>query len=414
MSISLPRRAWPAAGAVAVVVLAVVLVVALTSGPDARPSAPRSTVRPAAPAYVADPVPKAKRLTKDDVPKQCGIRAATLHTYEPDAERDLGFDSGPGACGWYSDDDRGATYHERILNVLIDLSKPAPEPSADGEALSDLDPAADQDLVTAGHPPRPVGGLGDEALYSYAAGLANGLAHSDGATLLVRVGATVATITYRGREIPGHGPAREVPEKQARAAVLAAGADVARALHAPAHPVLGSAAATVPPPEPRRVRPCDLVPAALADRLAAGATRERPDNTLWNGKYGQVGDSCEWNAESAAGHRPERHLSVTVYAESEWRPGMAVAQATRKYLELHDDARAADAAGFGAVRGLGDQAYAVYRDKPEDEGGGEVTFRYRNMVVSVGYSGGSEDPLGEGPAINGAYTVATRVLQELR
>lgn len=416
---SLPRRAWPVAGSVAVVVLAAVLVVALTSGPDARPSAPPHTVRPAVPAYVADPVPKAKALSKDDAPEQCGIRAATLRTYAPGAEPELGHPSGPGECAWYSDNDGGAPYHERILEVRIGLGKPDTESSADGAALRELDPADPDpvvpELASTGHPARPVTGLGDEALYTYAAGLQNGLGLSGGATLLVRAGATVATITYRGRDIPDHGPVRQVPEKQARAAVLAAGADVARALHAPAHPAVASPAVTVPPPRPRTVRPCDLVPAALAGRLAAGATRERPSHALLNGRYGQVGDSCQWDAEPT-GHRPERHLSVTVIAESEWRRGMAVAQATRQYLERHDDARATAASGFHAVRGLGDQAYAAYRglDTYGDEGGGEVTFRYRNMVVSVGYVGGAEDPLGAGPAINGAYTVATRVLEELR
>lgn len=397
----------------------VALVVALAAGcDDAKPRPPGQAVRLSAPAFAADPVPKAKALSTGDAPERCGVGAATLRTYAPGAKPELGHPSGPGDCGWYSDTDGGVPYHERILEVGIGLGKPHTGSSADGEALRALDPAdpapAIPDLASTGHPARPVTGLGDEALYTYAAGLQNGLGLSGGATLLVRAGATVATITYRGRDIPHHGPVRQVPEKQARAAVLAAGADLARALHAPAHPAVTSAAVTVPPPRPRTVRPCDLVPAALAVRLAAGAKRERPSQTRLNGQYGQVGDSCQWDVEPV-GHRPERHLSVTVIAESEWRLGMAVAQATRQYLERHDDARAAAASGFHAVRGLGDQAYAVYRgaDKYGEEGGGEVTFRYRNTVVSVGYTGG-EDPLGAGPAVNGAYTVATRALEELR
>lgn len=447
MPVTVSRRVWMIGGAAAVVAaLAVALVVVLEPGGDA------SGVRLSTPSYTADPVPKPRTPAEGDVSKRCGVSTATLHTYVPRAD-DLGHgdESGVVSCEWYSLNNGTRTCpalcpagdgdSDRILEIGITKAEPdaIADGSPDGDALRALDPAS-APLIAAGDPARPVGGLGDEALYHYSPGLSksytprvNTDVSTGGALLRFRAGAVVVTVTYSGRDFSDSGPVRQVVEKQARPAVLAAATDIATALHAPAKPALTApAAAALPPPAPRAVRPCELVPDDVVQRLAAGATRERPRDSVADSQppYGQASDSCEWDAEPTcclhedSDHRPERHLTVTVYAESEWRRGIAVAQATRLYLEHHDDARAAAQSAFHAVRGLGDQAYAAYRKiRPvSDTSGGEVTFRYRDLVVVVGYRGADgssaaeedQHPLAEQTAVNGAYTAATAVLEALR
>lgn len=444
MSVTVSRRVWLAGGAVvAVVALAVVLIVVLTGRDDG------SGVRLATPSYVADPVPRPKTLAKKDVPKRCGVSAATLRRYAPSADRLGDGDRADADCTWYSQNNGkskcpgfcpaggGDTDRELEVGITPVGGDSAGSGSPDGDALRELDPA-DADLIAAGDPPRPVGGLGDEALYDYSAGLSkdylpglNTDVSTGGALLRFRTGAIVVTVTYSGRDFSGSGRVRQVAEKQARPAVLAAATDIAKALHAPAKPAFAAAPAAVPPPAPRAVRPCELVPDDLVKRLAAGATRERPPGSVPNPPppYGQAADSCEWDAvptcclHEDSDHRPARHLTVTVYTESEWRRGMAVAQATRLYLEQHDDARTAALLDFHAVRGLGDQAFAAYGELQRQPGvaGGHVTFRYRDAVVDVDYSGAGdgsvtpdEHPLDKRTAVNGAYTAATAVLEALR
>lgn len=440
MPVTVSRRAWMIGGAVAVVVvLAVVLIVVLNPGGGG------SGVRLSAPSYIADPVPKAKPLTADRAPKRCGVATSTLRTYVPSAD-DLGDDGDTGAatCDWYSlnggaehcpgfcptgDGDR-----ERRLKVVIGRPGEPTDPggaSPDGDALRDLDPA-DALLVTAGSPERKVDALGDEALYHYSPAEGVTSDTNEGAELRFRTGATVVTVSYTGGDFSDDGPKRQVAEKEARPAVLAAAADVARALHVPARPVIGPVApAAIPPPAPRTVHPCDLVPHDLVNRLAEGAVHRRAPAPATGvaAPYGQARDACEWDADPTCclgadtDKRPERHLIVTVYAESEWRRGIAVAQATRLYLERHDDERAAALSDFHAVRGLGDQAFAAYGalQPPSGTAGGHVGFRYRDVVVDVDYTGArdssvtpDEHPLDKRAAVNGAYTAAAAVLEALR
>lgn len=428
VSLSVSRRTWVIGGAVAAAVLAAMLIVVLTAvgddGADVRLSAPR---------YVADPVPVARTIPAGDVPERCGVRKTTIHRYAPGDESEYGDEQ----CEWYSlnhgrkrcpgfcrtvGGDR-----ERILEITFTTqSSSGTGDSPGGYARHALDPA-DASLAITGRPARPVGGLGDEALYRYSPALSSGGETSGGSSLRFRVSGTVVTVTYRGRDFSGSGPSRQiaqVAEKAARPAVFAAAADVAAALHVPAKPAFTAAAAAGPSPVRTMPRPCDLVPRALVDRLTPEATRQRPQsypplNTSVQ-TYGLAGDGCQWDSAQTYGgsgeHRPERHLTVTVLAARESRPGIAVPQATRQYLERHDDVRAEAGAGLRAVRGLGDQAYAAYRGQATgtDAAGGEVTFRYRNLVVQVVYSGGIEDRLERQAAVDGAYTVATRVQEAMR
>jgi len=419
MSMSVARRAGVAAGVVAV------LAGALASCSGGAQAPPRPGVRLAAPAYVADPVPKDERRTKSDLPGgHCGIGTATLRSYVPDVYDD---DFGHGGCFWTSvrDEPSGADHERELLVTFEDpLTSGDDGASAGGDALRALDPAADPVRMATGTAPRPVSGIGDEALYTYAAGAADTLGRDVGAELRFRAGATLVRVAYRGNDRPEEygDPKRQVPEKEARRAVLAGATDVAKALHVPAKPVVTSPATAVPPPAPRTVRPCDLLPAAVAETLAAGAIRQGTRNVTETAGYGEAVASCSWDVNVR--HRPERHLRVRVDTESEWRPGIAAGQAKRRYLEWHDDARDAAAKDFHAVRNLGDQAYAVYvhGEEPGDENHGEVGFRYRDRVVQVSYSGGDDGqiretgdrPLGKNTAINGAYTAATHILEALR
>lgn len=414
MSLSVSRRARLAGGSVAaVVVLAVVLVIVLNAGGG-------SGVRLSAPSYIPDPVPTAKTLSEHDVPDRCGVGTATLHRYVPDADRTDPTSIARTRCQWHS-----YTRHEapcpgpcpdgverfRELNVDFTVWDPKASDGAPlSHALAIMNPA-DPKLVAAGSPERPVGGIGDEALYHYAAGESSGVdPYNGGALLRFRTGATAVRVSYGGSDTPSRTSTqpRQVAEKEAKAVVFAIAAEIARALHAPAKPAL-AAPAPSPAPVHRLARPCDLVSDDLVDRLAKGAVRRFPEHmSADTDTYGEAVDACEWSA-------PERDLRVTVWSESEWRPGIAAAQATRLYLEQHAAARYA-AATFHAGRGLGDQAYAAYYGggKEPDDGGGEVAFRYRNVVVLVRYTGGEHSAPDGGTAVNGAYTVAADVRGALR
>jgi hypothetical protein len=313
---------------------------------------------------------------------------------------------------------------ERVLEATVtvaDGQTPVAGQSMAGNALRQLGPASAAE-ITAGTPSRTVTGLGDEARYTYSPAVRASGGATEGASLRFRAGTVIVAVRYRGRDFSDDGPQRQVPEAEARRAVLAAASDAARALGTPARPVFAEPAPTGPPPVRHVPRPCDLVPASLAERLAPGAVRRRGASPVTaadqvSAAYGQASDTCVWDSAptcclgEATDHRPERHLSVTVRSFAEWRRGIAVRLAARDYLQLYYDARdGAGHTGFRAVRGLGDQAYAVYRadDAMDDLQDGDVAFRVRNLVIEVGYAGARDEPLPHGMAVNAAYTVAAR------
>jgi hypothetical protein len=404
------RRTTVIGAAALAVALAATLAVVLTRGPGGAVPPLR------APAYTADTAPEMRVPAAKDLPKACGVRAATVERYAPGAEKQRGTKH----CGWYSQDDGDAT-RDRVLDVTVSAggTNTSPSTSAAGDALRALDPAAAA-AIASGRPARTVTGLGDEALYHYSPALTSRGSAAAGASLRVRVGAVVVSVAYDGRDRTGDGPDHQVPEAEAKRAVLAAASDAAHALGAPAKPVFAEPAPAGPPPVRRAPRPCDLVTASLAERLAPGAVRRRgtPPGMaadLLDTTYGRTTDTCVWDSVPTCclggdtDHRPERHLSVTVRSVPEWRRGAAVRLAAREYLERHYDARTGRGrTGFRAVRGLGDQAYAVYRTDQDMDGrqGGEVLFRYRNLVIQVDYTAGRDEPLPHATAIDSAYTVA--------
>lgn len=428
MRVAVSRR-YVLVGAVVLVAVAVAVVgVVVGTGGDGGADAPLAT-----PRYTADPVPKARVLDADDLPRRCGVSSATIDRYAPADSPDMD----DGNCRWYSLN-RGKKHcgfcpanrgdHERVLDINIDPGdgKAVNGASRAGDALRALNPAP-VSLVESGHQGRTVGGLGDEALYFYtsaamASGGLGGRGGKPGASLAFRTGAAVVTVNYRGRDWTGDGPVRRVTEKQAKPAVFAAAADVAHALHAPAKPSF-TAPRTAGTPVRRVPHPCDLVPAKLADRLAEGAERKRGTpstmvRTPADTPYGLATDTCRWDSlptcclHEDTDHRPERHLSVTVASVSEWRRGVAVPLATRQYLERHHDARdGGSARWFRALRGLGDQAFAAYVDDTSlssDGPVGAVVFRYHNLVIETAYWGDDERPLPRDQAVTGAYTAAAR------
>jgi len=395
MRLPVSRRTRVIAALAAAVAVAVVLTVLVRGGGAGAPLV--------APRYGPDPVPALRTLSAHDLPPRCGVRAATVRRYAPGGHAGAGRRA---HCQWYSLNagrkrcgfcPSNGGDRERVLEVVISTgTTPTLGRSAGGDALRALDPAG---LVTAGTPGRTVTGLGDEALYRYSPAL------DGGATLTFRVGAAVATVTYSGRDFFTHRMPGEVPEKSAKPAVLAAAADVAGALHARARPAFTPAG---PGPVPLRhvPRPCDLVPGAVAGRLAAHATRTRAPvppaiAAAVATQSGLAADTCAWDAA--------RHLSVTLA----WRPDrgrtLAVPEATRLYRESHEDARAT---GVRALRDLGDQAYAAY-GAPPDQRTAEVTYRYRDVIVLVTYSGATDAPLPRATALTGAYTAAVHTFAAL-
>lgn len=421
MRIPLSRRVQVIGVAVAVVVvLAAGLTVALAGGGDPP------VVRLSAPRYVADPVPKPKKI--GHLPAHCGVRKATVHRFVPGRDKNQG-DASWCAWEWYSTKTVGAENRELQAGLGADgPDVPTTGKSADGDALRLMNPA-DPQQVAAGRAVRPVSGLGEEALYAYTpATQGDHLLGIDdpGAVLRFRVGANVISITATGRDRAKDQSLHAVPEKQMRPVVFAAAADVARALHVPAKPVFTAGTAGPPPPIAHPVRPCDLVPDELAHRLVPGAVGARPEDVGLPGdailsepgavvpSYGEAVDSCDWEVGDDYSAKHD-HLSVTVLTETNWRPGIAVPQATRQYLVLHDEARAKEAPYFHAVRGLGDQAFTGHGSGEDtvdwQDDTFQVTFRRRNLVVVVGYDGTG---LTDGQDINGAYTVAARAQEALR
>lgn len=441
LSIPLSRRVIGVAAA-AVVVLAAGLIVALVhgGGPDVRLSAP---------PYAADPVPKPKTIDTRAVPADCGVRKATRHRYAPGADDSggkpgrlqnlIGHSSTQGwGCEWRGQGGRRTLKvdlkTEFARNPLESIGSTS-TPSTDGDALRLMNPA-DPEPIAAGSPARPVGGLGEEALYQYSPGFDDGDKDAQGAVLRFRVGASVVTVTYGGVDRAKDDSLRVIPEKRARAGVFAAAADAARALHVPATPAFTPATVGAPPPIAHPVRPCDLVPANLADTLAPGAVRTRPQSVGPTDQhiqlmpsYGEAVDTCRWyldepeqNSDGDSIGDKRRDLSVTVLTEANWRPGIAVPQATRQFQTLYDDARGTGSQDFHAVRGLGDQGFVTYLPAPfQDPGTYAVIFRRGAVIVAVSYSG--SDPGGDPESgraldvttqINGAYTVAARAEEALR
>jgi hypothetical protein len=415
------RRAAAIGAAAVAVALAATLAVLLTRG--GGPAEPPLR----APASTADTVPELRAPAAKDLPKGCGVGAGTVKKYAPGSDtqrsrtdcRWYSLNGGKEHCGWCvaSGGDR-----ERVLEATVtvaDGQNPVAGQSVAGNALRQLGPASAAE-ITAGTPSRTVAGLGDEARYTYSPAVRASGGATEGASLRFRAGAVVVAVRYRGRDFSDDGPQRQVPEAEARRAVLAAASDAARALGKPARPVFAEPAPAGPPPVRRVPRPCDLVPASLAERLAPGAVRRRGASPVADqvvAAYGQASDTCVWDSTptcclgKATDHRPERHLSVTVRSFAEWRRGIAVRLAARDYLQLHYDARdGAGHTGFRAVRGLGDQAYADYRTdvSGDDQQGGDVAFRVRNLVIVVAYTGARDEPLPHDMAVNAAYTVAAR------
>ena len=378
----------------------------------------------AAPA-AADRVPAGRIFEK--LPRNCGVSDETALRLAPGADRDAEKGGvfrrgGSGDCRWYSLDDGkaecgwclGDFANERVLDVTITL--------AEGRTQSPITEA--MDLVSRSEPDAPeptvVEGLGEEATARYSADGA-----TEGAVVAFRVGNAVASVEYRGWDDAGD--RREtIPEKTAMDGALAAAAEAAKSLGAPASPEPSTVKHPVARPLGRVPKPCDAVPGDTVDRVARDAYRRRGSSMLFPKmlQTGMSGDTCMWKAETSryADEGRSRTLKVSLAVAEERLPGMGVHTATRQYQGLHRNLRdgktagADDLTGFTPLAGPGDRAFAVTRSGSGPSGDvGVVVFQKRNVLVEVTYEGADGGTGLRGRTlVDGAYTVAVAVERTLR
>ena len=374
----------------------------------------------------ADFVPVGPMLGK--APRNCGVSDTTVARLVPEpggrAPRRQGGESS-GECRWYTVDDgragcgtcAGDLRNERLLTVTVAFST-----SRVQSPISDAMQMMDDQFGTGESPDPPslVEGLGQEAVARYTAE-----AQNQGAHVVFRTGNAVATIRYRGRD-KVRGELRPLPEKTAMDGALAAAAETADSLHTAARPVLSRVKHPVVPTLRHVPRPCDAVPAAVLDRVARGASRERGAPTLIAAarRPGTSSETCRWTARTSQspGEGQSRTLTVAFLSEADRLPGLGAFTTTRRFLMAYQDQRAGRSregrfSGFTPLAGPGDRAFAVTKVSTEGSIGdaGLVVFQKNNVLVEVSYRGDDEEKHMTGSRlVDSAYTVAVAVRKSLR
>ncbi|WP_192809979.1 hypothetical protein [Actinomadura rudentiformis] len=390
------RRTTGAVAGGAALVLGAAVVVVL-SGPRGEAGV---TLIP--PRGKVDPVPAEPLITA--TPGDCGVSAATVRRLA------LGDDGGgpnhDGGCDWYSSGPGG-----RVRSLAVDVVVRG----TIGDAMVDFPRerwfiASPLARLLSPNPPKTVTGLGDEATTYYSADL-----QVKGAFVVLRAHNVIATIQYSGRDDTDDPVGKVISQKTATAGALAAAAEVARSLKAPARPVLADQASTTSAPALRRVpKPCDAVPADVIALVAPGTKRGRWVSSLVDEVPDARFATCRWApADASMDGERKRYLTVTIASVPDQRPGHGTQTATRQYVQTHLRARSAGA-HFTALAGLGDQAFAVFTqtDFIVQAHSGLVAFRVRNVLVAVGYSG-EHARMPPDQAIKGAHTVAVWVAKAL-
>ncbi|RFU43168.1 hypothetical protein DZF91_02575 [Actinomadura logoneensis] len=181
--------------------------------------------------------------------------------------------------------------------------------------------------------------------------------------------------------------------------------------------VVGSAAGTPEAKAEKTAVPdaCTLLDAKIADRLAPHAERGPADNYASSDRQNQ----CVWGVYSG---RNQRQLSVETRAIA----GTQAQSPTDAARAAFASERTADESGKALLagqritdkvrlKGLGDEAYAVYSvDEDQGSGAAVTNVRMANVLVTVHYSGSQgSDPIGTDDALTGAQDAARSVLEAL-
>lgn len=385
-------RGWPMAvlaGGVAVLVAMGVTVAVLTGGGDPPPPAP---------TLAHDPVPRPLNVLSE--PSDCGVPATAVRK----VLRTKRYAPPNGDCWWRAD----APPNLRELEADFALSQ--------GTDPGGGSPAADAMGVFPGAigtarakyadvPGQTVTGLGDEAVAGYQQKRGNGVAW-----VVFRAGNAVVTVMFGGGTVLGLGTrgvrGRPVPRTEAVRGALTVASAVAKGLGAPASHPRVTAVPAAPAPITRAFDACTIVPKDVLDRFLrdgiVGPAR-MPMPNVDSLLDSPASSGCVWSAE---------HRKLVVRIESA-RSRTATAEAAREFLRRYYVGRTNGT--FDPLRGLGDQAFGTYADDMSSDVAfgdlGEVAFRTRNVIVSIGYgtSLSEPEPLPDARAIDGAYAIAARV-----
>ncbi|MQA81106.1 MAG: hypothetical protein GEV10_21920 [Streptosporangiales bacterium] len=374
----------------AVVIAAVVVTVVLWPRPEDD--------KVVAAAVTRDPVPTGPLVTS--IPADCGVRERTMDELVSGGQyRELIHNPDSQNCTW--DSGSGARiFGGGSRDLEIDVSKDHEDAGPRSEWMAAAFQTFDMKLDAVAEAPddrqigpvRPVSGLGDEAVVWHALDFTGpvypgkkpeGEPEKATTTVLFRQGNVVVQVAYGGVDYTPHGSG-VVPETEGgppdeaalRAGAFLAARDVAAGMGLR---VSGKVAVTADAGRKLARVPdaCDLLPDAVAERLAPDADPEEEDSYLVDSGEATATGGCDWDFDLVA--------EVAAFPDS--RRGSGERVAIRRYLELHAEARGFirededDEAYFRALTRPGEQAYVSWtKDSSVTT---EVVFRTRNVLVRV-------------------------------
>lgn len=402
-------------GAVAaVVVAAVVVTVVLWPRPETDEVV-------AAAVATKDPVPTGPLVTS--IPADCGVRERTMdRLVSQGGYQEQIFNPDRQGCVWNAGS-RARIFGGGSRALEIDVTKshedagPRSEWTAAafqdlGYALDAVTDAPDNQRISA---VRPVSDLGDEAVtwhtleYAgpvYPGKKPEGDLEKGTTTVVFRQGNVVVEIAYGGVDYTprGSGVVPETVGAPPDEAALRAGAFLAARDVAASMGLKASAKIAVTEDVGRKVArvpdACDLLPDAMAERLAPDADAEPDESYLIDSDESADTGACDWDFD----------LVAEVAALPDSRLGSGELLATRRYLELHTEARGFtpededDEAYFRALTRPGEQAFVSWTKDTSIKT--EVVFRTRNVLVRVTVRDSEGSAKSRSEAVRDAYDAA--------
>lgn len=406
---------------VCVLVLVIVVTVAKTNrvdGPVAAAFQERSGL-PAGPAVT-------------EIPPFCGVSQRTVDRFAPGELREQILGADTQTCTWDAGSSAstfGGTDTE--LEVEVDKAdeqterhRPSTADAVDEFSRKLADGAKDSTGTKVGEV-FPLAGLGPDAVGWHQVET-DGVIHPDGkitgirghggaTTVLFRGGNVVVEVKYGGSDFVVQESDKLIDDTKGKA--LSSRTTLAGAL-AVAEDIATSMGLTVEG-EPRVrepkggtveevPKPCSLLPAELAKRIAPGADPTPTDGYLLDDEDSEANTVCDWSYD----------LELEVASSSSYAKVSGAEAAARRYRHLYHSARertpeeGEEEHDFRTLSRPGEQAFVSY---VEDQHGGveaELVFRHQDVLVRVrshrmeGYT--------KNKAMNEVYRVAVAAQKGLR
>lgn len=338
------RRRWTYAAAACVTVVAVVTAVVV-----AQPDDDELTERVAAAVARPDPVPHGPVVTS--IPPDCGLSVATI-------DRLVGPE--PGTEEVASPDEQSCSWGD-LLDVEVrkahELARPRERVQTAYAAY--VDPFVHGTDHSSVRSVRPVEGLGTDAVaWKESDDVSDGTHTHVGfwqgnVAVEVAYGGEVATVLRTAAEVAG---SMELTSGDVR---------------------LGEASdRTVDSPP----AVCELLPASVVEQVGASGERESEDSYLLDEEESAKASGCSWDGR----------LDVEVGTAQKSSLGTGAQVAARRYVDLYLAARSGSGVDWDnedaevstvPLRGLGDEAFAVYQVDYSAEA--RVVFRMHDTLVRI-------------------------------